>query len=113
MNVRTLAACAIAATIACAYGAPAFGAERTAEQRAAAKEFAAGERAFSAGDYRRAAESFEAAYRASPHHAPLWNAARSCLRSGQDVRAANLLERYLRIAPAGPGPGAGAAPPGP
>ena len=76
MKIRSLAAAAVVVTLACVYGSPAFGAERSAEQRTAAKEFAAGERAFSAGDYRRAAESFEAAYRASPHHAPLWNAAR-------------------------------------
>jgi hypothetical protein len=100
MKTISLAAASFVVILASTYAPRAFAAERTTEQRTAAKEFAAGERAFSAGDYRRAAESFEAAYRASPHHAPLWNAARSCLRSGQDVRAANLLERYLRIAPA-------------
>jgi tetratricopeptide (TPR) repeat protein len=100
MRTTTLVAASFVVVLASTYAPRAFAADRTAELRAAAKEFAAGERAFGAGDYRRAADAFEAAYRASPHHAPLWNAARSCLRSGQDVRAANLLERYLRIAPA-------------
>jgi tetratricopeptide (TPR) repeat protein len=66
----------------------------------AAQDFATGEAAYEAGDYRRAAEAFEAAYRAKAHHAPLWNAARSWEKAGENVRAANLLERYLREAPA-------------
>jgi hypothetical protein len=73
----------------------------TAAEKLAAKEFHDGERAFAAGDFRKAAESFEAAYRAKPHHAPLWNAARSWGKAGEPVRAANLLEKYLQEAPAG------------
>jgi len=70
-----------------------------ADQARAASEFAEGQRAFKAGDFRRAAESFEAAYRDSPHYSPLWNAARSWEKSGEPARAANLYARYLREAP--------------
>ena len=79
--------------------APAVAASATDKQ--AAKSFHDGEKAFAAGDYRKAAESFEAAYKAKPHHAPLWNAARSWEKAGEPVRAANLLEKYLQEAPAG------------
>ncbi|MCA9585633.1 MAG: hypothetical protein KC657_09765 [Myxococcales bacterium] len=68
--------------------------------RDAARQFAEGTRAFKAGDYRRAGESFEAAYATKPHHAPLWNGARSWHRAGELVHAANLYEQYLREAPA-------------
>lgn len=68
--------------------------------RSAARFFAEGQKAFSAGDYPRAAEQFELAYKERPHHAPLWNAARSWQRAGDDIRAANLYARYLREAPA-------------
>jgi len=68
-------------------------------QQRAARSFVEGQRAFEAGDYRRAATSFEAAYAAKPHHSALWNAARSWQRAGEDLLAANLLERYLRDAP--------------
>jgi hypothetical protein len=67
--------------------------------RDAARQFAEGTRAFKAGDYRRAGESFEAAYATKPHHAPLWNGARSWHRAGELVHAANLYEQYLREAP--------------
>lgn len=66
----------------------------------AARWFTEGQKAFAAGDYLRAAESFEAAYKEQPHHAPLWNAARSWQRAGEDVRAANVYAKYLREAPA-------------
>jgi len=82
--------------------APPLGADAPAardDDARAAAAFAEGERAFDAGDYRAAAEAFEAAYRVRPHHAPLWNAARSWQSAGDEVRAANLLERYLREAP--------------
>ncbi len=79
--------------------APAVAASATDKQ--AAKSFHDGEKAFAAGDYRKAAEAFEAAYKAKPHHAPLWNAARSWEKAGEPVRAANLLEKYLQEAPAG------------
>jgi hypothetical protein len=65
----------------------------------AARAFAEGQQAFDAKDYARAAEQFEAAYADKPHHAPLWNAARSWHRAGESVRAANLYARYLREAP--------------
>jgi hypothetical protein len=67
--------------------------------RTAARHFADGQKAFTAGDYAHAGDEFEAAYRDKPHHAPLWNAARSWQRAGEDVRAANLYARYLREAP--------------
>ena len=68
--------------------------------RTAARHFADGQKAFAAGDYPHAGDEFEAAYRDKPHHAPLWNAARSWQRAGEEVRAANLFARYLREAPA-------------
>jgi hypothetical protein len=68
--------------------------------RTAARHFADGQKAFASGDYPHAGDEFEAAYRDKPHHAPLWNAARSWQRAGEEVRAANLFARYLREAPA-------------
>ena len=67
--------------------------------RTAARHFTDGQKAFTVGDYAHAGDEFEAAYRDKPHHAPLWNAARSWQRAGEDVRAANLYARYLREAP--------------
>lgn len=64
-------------------------------------QFTEGQKAFAAGDFRLAANAFEEAYRKKPHHAPLWNAARSWQRAGESVRAANLYVRYLREAPGG------------
>ncbi len=66
----------------------------------AAAQFADGQRAFTQGDYTRAAKAFEEAYKAKPHHAPLWNAARSWQKAGDTIRAANQYARYLREAPA-------------
>lgn len=68
-------------------------------EKSAARHFADGQKAFTAGDFPRAGDAFEAAYRDRPHHAPLWNAARSWQRAGEEVRAANLYARYLREAP--------------
>jgi hypothetical protein len=67
----------------------------------AAGEFAAGERAFAAGDYLHAAESFERAYELSPHPDAMWNVARSWERTGELARAANAYDLYLRTAPPG------------
>ncbi len=69
------------------------------DRQAAAREFAEAQRAFGAGDYKLAAEQFEAAYKHKPHHASLWNAARARQRMGDTTRAANLYARYLREAP--------------
>jgi hypothetical protein len=66
----------------------------------AASEFQKGQRAFQAEDFKTAAKAFEAAYAAKPHHDALFNAGRSWQRAGDEIRAANLLERYLREAPA-------------
>jgi hypothetical protein len=70
------------------------------DKQAAQEQFAEGQRAFAAGDFRHAAEAFEEAYRKKPHYSPLWNAARSWQKAGESTRAANLYARYLREAPA-------------
>lgn len=69
------------------------------DKRAAQEQFQEGQRAFAAGDFRRAAAAFEEAYRKKPHHSPLWNAARSWQKAGESTRAANRYSRYLREAP--------------
>jgi Flp pilus assembly protein TadG len=69
------------------------------DRQAAAREFAEAQRAFGAGDFKLAAEQFEAAYKHKPHHASLWNAARARQRMGDTAKAANLYARYLREAP--------------
>jgi hypothetical protein len=72
----------------------------TEDERAnAQKEFAEGMRAYKAGDYKHAAESFEAAYKHKPHYSALWNAARARQKTGDLARAANLYAHYLREAP--------------
>lgn len=77
-------------------------AEASAEaRRDAAARFEEGTRAFDAGDFRRAGELFEIAYKLAPHEDPLWNAARAWQRAGELARAANLYARYLRVAPEG------------
>lgn len=70
-------------------------------RRDAARAFAESTRAFDAGDYRRAAEGFEAAYALAPHEDALWNAARAWERAGEEARAANAYAHYLREAPPG------------
>jgi hypothetical protein len=72
----------------------------TADQRAA-RAFEQGQKAFKAGDYRKAGENFEQAYEVAPHPSPLWNAARAWHRAQELVRAAKLYAKYLRIAPDG------------
>src|SRR5689334_11842952 len=66
----------------------------------AAREFQHGQEAFEAADFRVAARAFEAAYAAKPHYDALFNAGQAWQRAGDEIRAANLLERYLREAPA-------------
>jgi hypothetical protein len=61
--------------------------------------FGEGTKAFEAGDFRRAAQAFEAAYRLGPNTDVLWNAARAWHRAGESARAATLYARYLRDAP--------------
>jgi hypothetical protein len=78
-----------------AFGAP------SADDASAKKAFTDADKAFRAGDFRGAAEGFERAYKLKPHHAALWNAARSWDGAGDPVRAANLLEKYLQEAPTG------------
>jgi hypothetical protein len=86
-------ACSLAA------GTAAAGDDTVEDRQAAAREFAEAQRAFGAGDFKLAAEQFEAAYKHKPHHASLWNAARARQRMGDTARAANLYARYLREAP--------------
>src|SRR5581483_8297556 len=71
------------------------------DTKAAGKLFVEGQRAYTAGDYRHAAESFEAAYKKAPRLEPLWNAARAWHRAGEPVKAANLYAQYLDKAPPG------------
>lgn len=70
------------------------------DRKAAAKLFAEGQKSYAAGDFRHAAESFEAAYARAPRLAPLWNAARAWHKARELVRAANLYSKYLKLAPA-------------
>ncbi len=92
---------ALLVALTCALTAPlALAAPSEPEDRqAAAREFAEAQRAFGAGDFKLAAEQFEAAYKHKPHHSSLWNAARARQRMGDTARAANLYARYLREAP--------------
>lgn len=93
-------ALAIAIVAAALVFSPRAAAEPTPESRkAAARQFAEAERAYAAEDWTRAANAFEAAYKAAPHPDPLWNAARAWQRAGENARAANLYARYLREAP--------------
>jgi tetratricopeptide repeat protein len=72
------------------------------EDRAAAQQdFHEGQRAFAAGDYRRAASLFEQAYKRKPHPSASWNAARSWEHAGEHAEAANLYERFLHEAEPG------------
>lgn len=85
-----------------AWAGPAAPAAQTSADDAvarAAKQFVEGQKAFGAGDYRRAAALFEGAYRDKPHHSALWNAARSWQRAGEEIHAANLYARFLSEAP--------------
>lgn len=70
-------------------------------RKAAAASFTRGEQAFTEGDFLRAAELFDAAYAAAPHHAALWNAARAYHRAGEDVKATTRYAQYLKEAPTG------------
>jgi tetratricopeptide (TPR) repeat protein len=70
------------------------------DREVAQRRFAQGQRAFKSGDFRHAAEEFEAAYAAAPHPDVLWNAARAWHRARELSRAANLYARFLREAPA-------------
>ena len=58
-----------------------------ADTGAAKAAFQEGSRAYGAGDYRHAAESFEAAYKLNPHPSALWNAARARQRAGDIAKA--------------------------
>lgn len=66
----------------------------------AAARFAAGEEAFRRGEWVRAAELFEEAHHAAPHHDAAWNAAQAWLRAGDRARAGTWLAVYLASAPA-------------
>jgi tetratricopeptide (TPR) repeat protein len=70
-----------------------------AERSRASALFEEARRLYEAGDFTAAAESFERAYAAAPHHAAAWNAARAWHKAGELPRAATLYQRYLREAP--------------
>lgn len=105
MNARVLLFASSLAVLSAGTSFPASAADpaaapSAADRQAAAKDFAEGQRAFTLGDYPRAAQAFESAYKKAPHHSSLWNAARSWQRAGEIARAANLYAQYLREAPA-------------
>lgn len=92
----------IAALVACLLvGSAAFAAPSDDDSKKAQDFFSRATKEFQGADYRAAAQDFEEAYRLKPHDSPLWNAARSWQRAGEDVRAANLYVKYLREAPVG------------
>jgi hypothetical protein len=66
------------------------------DQRAAGRNFAEGEKAFSAHEFARAADAFEAADAVVPSDDAVWNAARARHRAGDLARAADLYARYLQ-----------------
>jgi len=66
----------------------------------ARRYFDKGEQAYAGRDYVLAAKAFEDAFRLVPHHAALWNCARSWHRADEKPRAANGYAKYLRLAPA-------------
>jgi predicted nucleic acid-binding protein len=74
-------------------------AETEEDRRIARRLFVEGQHAFTTGDYRHAAESFEGAYQKLPKLPALWNAARAWHRAGEPVKAANLYAEYLDKAP--------------
>lgn len=102
MGPRFVATAMMCASLACAAiaHADATAAPTVEDKKAASEAFRDGDRAFKGGDFRRAAEAYESAYRRAPHYAPLWNAARAWDRAGELARAATLYARYLRDAPA-------------
>ena len=75
------------------------GQESEDDRKAAAALFGEGQKAYNAGDFRHAAESFEKAYARAPRLAPLWNAARAWHKAREYARAANLYAKYLKLAP--------------
>jgi hypothetical protein len=66
----------------------------------AAQLFGEGARTFDRGDFAKAADAFERAYRLAPNTDALWNAARARQLADELPRAATLYARYLREAPA-------------
>jgi hypothetical protein len=89
----------VANGIPCAYAQPDDTIE--IERRNAARQlFEKGEQAYQEHDYVLAAKAFDDAFRIAPHHAALWNGARSWHRAGEKTRAANGYAKYLKLAPA-------------
>lgn len=80
-------------------GIAAAQAETEDDRKAAGQLFMQGQRAFTSGDFRHAAESFEGAYKRVPKLPALWNAARAWHRAGEPVKAANRYAEYLDKAP--------------
>jgi hypothetical protein len=96
MRLSSLVSVLLAA--ACIAASGRAGADEAASARAA-REFLHGQQAFEASDFRAAGQAFEAAYAAKPHYDALFNAGQSWQRAGAEIRAANLLDRYLHEAP--------------
>jgi hypothetical protein len=94
--LSVLAAAAHLAIVSSAWGGPPSPPADGQARIEAAARFAEGRRAFDRGDYRHAAEEFEAAEQLAPHIDVLWNAARAWARAGELPRAATLYSRYLR-----------------
>jgi hypothetical protein len=79
-------------------GPPAVDAQAKAK---AAKAFRAAEAAFKRGEFRAAAEGFDAAHAAAPHPFALWNAALAWDKAGERLRAAERCEAFLERADPG------------
>jgi hypothetical protein len=90
---------ALVLAIALAASVPAGVAHAETPKEVAARIFHDAERAFAAGDHRRAAVLFEEAHTTHPHPSALFNAAHAHARAGNRVRAATLYARLLRDAP--------------
>jgi tetratricopeptide (TPR) repeat protein len=101
MRLRSAACALLHFALVTMAAAPSWSQDRPANRAAAAVRFDEGRKAFDAGDFRRAAEAFEAAYGLAPNPDVLWNAARAWQRAGEAAHAATLYSRYLRDAPPG------------
>jgi hypothetical protein len=98
MSVRRPISVVVALALVAALGSSSAFADE--DPKKAARAFREGQKAYAAGDFRRAAQSFEDAFLAKPHHDAMWNAARSWQKAGEPARAANDYAHYLDIAPA-------------
>lgn len=94
MSIRkTWAGLAVAVAIACSAGM----AHADARETQATELFRAGAAAYAKGEFRAAAQAFEAAHRAIPRGAAIHNAGLSWLAAGERSRAADALAQGLSI----------------